>query len=57
MDVPLIDSIEALVEHQGTEKYVALVLDELGLDFVDDVPVQLAAYFTARCVALFEEDL
>ena len=46
--------IESLVENQGGEEYVALVLDEFGLTYVDEV-VEHREYFLGRCTALWEE--
>lgn len=46
--------VESLVENQGGEEYVALVLDEFGLTYVDEV-VEHREYFLGRCTALWEE--
>ena len=48
--------VEALIEDQGTDYYVSLVLEELGIEFVEDVPDEHAGYFLSRCIALMEED-
>ena len=53
----LVSRIEALIEDQGTDYYVSLVLEELGIEFVEDVPDEHAGYFLSRCIALMEEDL
>ena len=50
------DVVEDLVEGQGTEHYVALALDEVGAEYVEDVLPEHALYFIARCVALYEEN-
>lgn len=36
--------------------FVCLVLGELGVEYVEDVPDEHADYFIARCVALREEE-
>lgn len=52
----LVERVEALVEGGLGEYIVRAVLDELGVEFVDDVPNEHADYFIARCAALEEED-
>lgn len=52
----LVEAIEVLVEGGLDEEIVRLVLDELGVEFVDDVPNEHADYFVRRCIALQEED-
>lgn len=51
----LVEEVGALVEGGLDEDIVRLVLDELGFEFVDDVPNEYADYFMRRCVALREE--
>jgi hypothetical protein len=47
--------VEALIESQGGEEFVALALDELGITYVDDVTVAHRSFFVGRCIALWEE--
>lgn len=55
-ELTYIAAVERLVEDQGTDEYVALVLDELGVEFVEDVPARAREYLIARAVALAEEE-
>ena len=48
-------AIEALIERQGGESFVALALGELGITYIDEVTHH--AFFLQRCVALWEESL
>ena len=57
MDPTLVEQVEVLIESQGTDYYVALALDELAIEFVEDVPSEQALYFIGRIVALHEEEL
>lgn len=55
VDLFLVGRVEKLVEDGCDESHIAAVLDELGFQFVDDVPEDLAVYFISRCIALTEE--
>lgn len=47
--------VEALIEGQGDETFIALALDDLHLTFIEDVPKAQREFFLGRCAALFEE--
>jgi hypothetical protein len=47
--------VGALVESQGGETFAALALDELGITYIDEVPVSHQEFFLGRCAALWEE--
>lgn len=55
MGPALVARVETLLENGCDENIVAAVLDEVGFQFVDDVPEDLAVYFVSRCIALMEE--
>jgi hypothetical protein len=50
-----IEELNLLVESQGGETFIALALAEFELEFVDEIPAKHRAFFTRRCVALWEE--
>lgn len=47
--------VRGVVEYVG-EHYIVCVLDELGLDFVDDVEPEHRRHFMGRALALMEEE-
>ena len=50
-----IRAMEALVESQGSERFAALALDELGITYVDEVEKDHRQFILRRVVALWEE--
>ena len=51
-----IAKVERLIESQGTEKFVALALDEFDLTYIEDVPAKLEAWVLGRASAMEEEE-
>ena len=44
-----------LVDSHGGEQFLAVAVDELGIEYVEDVPAALFAFVLARAQALYEE--
>jgi len=49
--------VQEIINDQGTEEFVRLTLDELDLEYVEDLSVSNYDYFINRSRALFEESL
>lgn len=52
----LVEAVSVFVEDELDADIVRLVLDELGYEYVDDVPNEYADYFMRRLTALREEN-
>lgn len=48
--------VEALVDGQGDELWIALALVEINVEYVEDVPKKRREWVLGRCRALWEED-
>ena len=54
--MPWVDEVQSLIEEQGTTLYVSVLLDELSITYVEDVPKEKRDFFVRRCRALQLED-
>ena len=51
-----IERVHDLIDKQGTTAYVAAVLQEMNIQYVDNVPEGIMEFFLRRAVSLREED-